>query len=702
MKGLTMREKYKVLMAKTSADCEEVWLPLWMHLRDTAGVMKKLVRTWVPDAVCVATGLDQELFSKTAIFLAAIHDIGKATSYFQGIITQSCPEKYNEIISEGFEVHKEYRAAGKTPHAHAGQWILQSDTINLEVHESLAMVVGAHHGKPISIDVLTGEPDLLKVHPINFYGVEDNNEKIFIWKETWHNILEEALNLAGIGSIDQLPILSSEAQILFSGLVIIADWIASNTKYFPLIALDEYGNDTLYPKRVNDGWNSLNFPKCQNYGMNRIDEEIFKERFGFSPNKIQRCMLDVVNNIENPGIFILEAQMGVGKTEAALSAAEVIASRKKEGGIFFGLPTQATSNGLFKRLYNWGEKVSDQVLNSICLAHAAAEFNEEYNQLIIKGKTAVDEDNQEGITVHPWFQGNKRALLADFVIGTIDQFLMASLRRKHFMLRHIGLAGKVVIIDECHAYDAYMNEYLERSLQWMAAYGVPVILLSATLLFERRRTLIECYAKAYSKYYRKKRKQEIICEQTDWSTNTNYPLFTWTDGETIKQTVIEQKIEDKVIKINHFYSPLTISSNSSASLVFPKTPYTFENTITPIFVCPVTRCNKCFSIRSINTSITFDICVFSHRICNASSVTVQERICFARAASPPASNTQHAKISILASAILEWVFIIPAPSFTSFPIWPTKRIRWNPSSHALSNVCPIKLLHFTHCSGLGK
>ncbi|MCI9541308.1 MAG: hypothetical protein HFG39_09690 [Lachnospiraceae bacterium] len=55
-----MEEKYKVLMAKTSADSEEIWLPLWMHLKDTAGVMKKLVRTWVPDAVCVATGLEME------------------------------------------------------------------------------------------------------------------------------------------------------------------------------------------------------------------------------------------------------------------------------------------------------------------------------------------------------------------------------------------------------------------------------------------------------------------------------------------------------------------------------------------------------------------------------------------------------------------------------------------------------------------
>lgn len=92
-----------------------------------------------------------------------------------------------------------------------------------------------------------------------------------------------------------------------------------------------------------------------------------------------------------------------------------------------------------------------------------------------------------------WFGGHKRGLLAAHAIGTIDQSLLAVLRRRHFFVRLYGLAGKVVVLDEIHAYDRYMRELIKALLAWLSALGCPVILLSATLGGRWRRELVEAY-----------------------------------------------------------------------------------------------------------------------------------------------------------------------------------------------------------------
>ncbi len=74
-----------------------------------------------------------------------------------------------------------------------------------------------------------------------------------------------------------------------------------------------------------------------------------------------------------------------------------------------------------------------------------------------------------------WFTYRKRGLLAPFGVGTINQALLAVLQTRHVFVRLFGLAHKTVIIDEVHAYDAYMTTLLERLLEWLAAFGSSVV-----------------------------------------------------------------------------------------------------------------------------------------------------------------------------------------------------------------------------------
>lgn len=397
---------------------------------------------------------------------------------------------------------------------------------------------GAHHGKPQSCAAVD---DQLEGWESNYYPKGQKK----VWEDFWTELLMTVLQDCGFDDTAELDDLNPQEEVLLTGLLIMADWIASNTEYFPLIPVEELGSMEDYPARVDRAWEKLALPFPWEAQPGIADPQEFAVRFGFAPNAVQRAVLEAVDTAAEPGILILEAQMGVGKTEAALAAAEVMASRFGLGGVFFGLPTQATANGIFPRLLGWADTQSEETLpQAIKLAHGMAELNECYLRLQGRG-VQLEEDAQEAhqVQVHQWFRGNKQALLANFVIGTVDQLLLAALAQKHVMLRHLGLAGKVVIIDECHAYDTYMNCYLDRALEWLGWYKVPVILLSATLPARRRAELVEAY------------QQKKAVPDAPWKTSCGYPLLTWTDGAEVKQTAIPPDAPGKTVQLTTLTEP---------------------------------------------------------------------------------------------------------------------------------------------------
>jgi CRISPR-associated endonuclease/helicase Cas3 len=201
-----------------------------------------------------------------------------------------------------------------------------------------------------------------------------------------------------------------------------------------------------------------------------------------------------------PGLMIIEAPMGEGKTKAALLAAEILAARFGMDGVFVGMPTQATCDPMFSIVRRWLAGLDTTLADQVALLHGKRRFNSEWQQLLTGNDNpdsvyrSVGED-EFGLadpyladdcdacsTGRPqrsapaeWFLGSKRGLLAPFAVGTIDQLLIAATRTKHVMLRMAGLAGKVVVLDEVHAADIYMSQFLEEGLRWLAQAGVPVV-----------------------------------------------------------------------------------------------------------------------------------------------------------------------------------------------------------------------------------
>lgn len=540
-----MINKLDVLWAKKNRDKNNMpqWLPLKTHLNDTRETMGFLWEHYLSQGVkdLIKSSMKTDTYDKESLaknlcmFLGAVHDIGKASPYFQLKESFRRDKELDELILEklksaGFKDLDKFFTADNidVSHQSIGQFILLKRGVNITV----ADIVGAHHGRPVETSEIYD-----RIHENHFYQNNDSSSEIH---KTWLSLHDEiftwALNSCGFSSVKELPMLSQNGQVILSALLIMADWITSNENYFPLINIDEDKIDEDCIKKGLLKWNNDRTTLWEPLEVN-VDT-IYEERFRlgsgekFIPRDAQVKITEAIDKAENPGIVIFEAPMGMGKTEAALVAVEQLARKTGRIGMFFGLPTQATSNGIFSRVKAWLENLSDEMSykRALRLLHGKAALNEEFVNLP-KSRNIHDEEGNEKnvVTVNDWFSGRKLSILDDFTVGTVDQFLLLALKQKHLMLRHLGFANKVVVIDEVHAYDAYMSVYLYQAIKWMGAYGVPVVILSATLPIERRNKLIENYMVGAGYKFRR------LAKPKNFDNNEAYPLLTLNDSDKILQ-----------------------------------------------------------------------------------------------------------------------------------------------------------------------
>lgn len=243
----------ELLAAKSSFEDNTKWLPFNVHASDTAGIIKRLFNKWIAQNVrrrlCAAIGIEssenaEEIVCNYCKFIALVHDIGKLTPAFQRKLKDNIQGLDDRLLDAGIDLSG-LTQISESPHNIAGQYILKKE---FEVAPPTAVIVGAHHGD-CSAD--RGQCS----YEANYYGHGKVN--VNEWTQIRAEWMEYALSVTGFEDVKNLPNPDVAAQMLITGLLVMSDWIASNTDYFPYIDIEERLNDEQCEERVRRAWNKL-------------------------------------------------------------------------------------------------------------------------------------------------------------------------------------------------------------------------------------------------------------------------------------------------------------------------------------------------------------------------------------------------------------------------------------------------------------
>ena len=417
------------------------------------------------DAIEPRLALEQEKARRCIGLLAALHDIGKISPGFQ----KKRPDLCVQLREAGFS----FSSAATEQHGQVARKELPAifeEQFNMDEDAAytMACVLAGHHGS------IPGQAE--------FAG----NRK---WKLAREDAADFLARCFGVDDLAEMQELSTSQQFLFAGLVSIADWLASAEEHFPYSGGMPTDIEAYMQQRRIKARHILS-TLCFHTYLNVFPG--FSALFGFEePNPCQKALLELGQSPTPPRLVILESPMGSGKTEAALGFYAAAAQTLDLRGMYCALPTQATSNAMLRRINDFLERAASGKGAELQLLHAHAALNADYENLCL---SSIGEDEEAKVAASSWFARSKRGLLAGCGVGTIDQALLAALQVRHFFVRLFGLSGKLLLLDEVHAYDAYMDEEIKRLLGWARLCGVTVVLLSATLPQRKRQQFVQAFA----------------------------------------------------------------------------------------------------------------------------------------------------------------------------------------------------------------
>ena len=510
---------------------EPKWHPLAYHCLDVAAVgVEYLVHMPVVRRLFAQRLGDEQGLTGWIAFWLALHDLGKFAESFQG----QRADLFQAL--RGRDPAKVYTLR----HDSVG-WLLWTGPVRRIAYQegwfgadtaeygdgldSWAQAVTGHHGQP---------PEAGGFWETHCDRRADRDAVVSFIGEVRALLLDAAATaIPARLSAAEFEVASRELSWWMAGIAVLADWLGSNTSFFPYhshgIPLADY-----WPRARERAKHALAVAEV--LPIATPGELDFTALFPAISNRspLQRWASDVPLHA-GPQIHLLEDVTGAGKTEAAVLLAHRLMASGNADGFFIGLPTMATANAMYDRIAQvYGQLFADRA--SLALAHGSRDLVEAFAASVLPDDHAERDRHQQDESASAccaaWLADhNKRALLAPAGVGTLDQVLLAALQSRHQSLRLLGLVHKVLVVDEVHACDAYMLRVLSTALTFHARAGGSAILLSATLPQAMKQTLLNAFARGCGEVHAPALVQPAYPLVTSWSagapdTLTETPLAT--------------------------------------------------------------------------------------------------------------------------------------------------------------------------------
>ncbi len=422
---------------------------------------------------------------QTLAFLIALHDLGKATPAFQAKV----PAMMETLEHQEFSFSQVALSSSRGfSHGEATASLLpellKSYIPRLTSFDckDLGCVLGGHHGQwPYmpSIAVLA-------------HAKNDPH-----WQEARRELVATLAAIFHPAKQACIPDEIAEKNafwVFLAGYTSTADWLGSMSQHFPFVEapLDEVKYAAQSAQQAITALEATGWTRWQPPQTALQFNELFNVA---APRPMQSQVIRLAQTLQQPALVIIEAPTGSGKTEAALYLAEQLIARQGARGFYIAMPTMATSNQMYQRVQEMlARRYSERPVRPILLHSQARWQKDESLPTIHISPDSTEEQEETAIqAAMTWFLQKRRGLLAPFGVGTVDQTFLSVLKTRHFFVRLFALGRKVIIFDEVHAYDAYMNELFEHLLRWLRQLGATVVILSATLPRTTRNRLLATY-----------------------------------------------------------------------------------------------------------------------------------------------------------------------------------------------------------------